>query len=40
FQDHDKPEAMYATAGLDAEGIARATLAAIGADRTAKGRRA
>ena len=40
FQDQDKPEAMYATAGLDAEGIARATLAAIGVDRTAKGRRA
>ena len=41
FQDHDKPETMYATAGLDAEGIARATLAALGIEReAAKGRRA
>jgi len=40
FQDHDKPEAMYAAAGLDAEGIARATLTALGADQAAKDRRA
>ena len=32
FQDHDKPEAMYALAGLDAEGIARSTMAALGVD--------
>jgi 1-deoxy-D-xylulose-5-phosphate synthase len=41
FQDQDKPEAMYAAAGLDAEGIARATIAAIGVERAVvKGRRA
>ena len=32
FQDHDKPEAMYAQAGLDAEGIARSALSALGID--------
>jgi len=30
FQDHDKPEVMYAQAGLDAEGIARSALSALG----------
>jgi 1-deoxy-D-xylulose-5-phosphate synthase len=30
FQDQDKPEAMYAQAGLDADGIIRAALAALG----------
>ncbi len=30
FQDHDKPEAQYAQAGLDAHGIAAAALAALG----------
>ena len=40
FQDQDKPEAMYAEAGLDAEGIVRAALSALGADRTQAGRRA
>jgi 1-deoxy-D-xylulose-5-phosphate synthase len=40
FQDHDKPEAMYATAGLDADGIVRATLAALGVEQAAAGRRA
>src|SRR5579863_10572523 len=40
FQDHDKPEAMYAAAGLDADGIVRAALAALGVERVAKGRRA
>jgi 1-deoxy-D-xylulose-5-phosphate synthase len=42
FQDHDKPEAMYATAGLDADGIVRAALGALGAGAglTVKGRRA
>ena len=41
FQDHDKPEIMYAQAGLDAEGIARTALSALGADIVAAaGRRA
>ena len=41
FQDHDKPEAMYAQAGLDAEGILRGALAALGVDNAAAaGRRA
>jgi 1-deoxy-D-xylulose-5-phosphate synthase len=30
FMDHDKPEAMYAAAGLDAQGIVATTLAALG----------
>ena len=30
FQDHDKPEAMYAQAGLNAEGIAASALTALG----------
>jgi 1-deoxy-D-xylulose-5-phosphate synthase len=32
FQDQDRPEAMYALAGLDAEGIARSALGALGVD--------
>ncbi|HYD46088.1 MAG TPA: 1-deoxy-D-xylulose-5-phosphate synthase, partial [Phenylobacterium sp.] len=41
FQDQDKPEAMYAQAGLDAEGIARAAMAALGVDNASSaGRRA
>ena len=38
FQDHDKPEAMYAQAGLHAEGIAASALAALGveADRAVR----
>jgi 1-deoxy-D-xylulose-5-phosphate synthase len=40
FQDQDKPEAMYAAAGLDAEGILRAALGALGVQRAAAGRRA
>jgi 1-deoxy-D-xylulose-5-phosphate synthase len=40
FQDHDKPDAMYAAAGLDADGIVRAALSALGADRAVKGIRA
>jgi 1-deoxy-D-xylulose-5-phosphate synthase len=40
FQDQDKPEAMYALAGLDAEGVVRSTLAAFGVSGAAKGRRA
>ena len=40
FQDQDKPEAMYAAAGLDAEGIVRGALNALGAARVAQARRA
>jgi len=40
FQDHDKPEVMYAAAGLDADGIVRSALSALGADRAVKGIRA
>jgi 1-deoxy-D-xylulose-5-phosphate synthase len=40
FQDQDKPEAMYAAAGLDADGIVRAALATLGSDRARKGIRA
>jgi 1-deoxy-D-xylulose-5-phosphate synthase len=41
FQDQDKPDLMYAEAGLDAEGIVRSALAALGADAIgAKGLRA
>jgi 1-deoxy-D-xylulose-5-phosphate synthase len=41
FQDQDKPEAMYAQAGLDADGIVRAALVALGVDNaSAAGRRA
>jgi 1-deoxy-D-xylulose-5-phosphate synthase len=41
FQDHDKPEAMYAQAGLDAEGIVTTTVRALGLDNVAAaGRRA
>jgi 1-deoxy-D-xylulose-5-phosphate synthase len=41
FQDQDKPDVMYAQAGLDAEGIVRGALAALGADNiAAKGWRA
>jgi 1-deoxy-D-xylulose-5-phosphate synthase len=41
FQDHDKPDLMYAEAGLDAEGIVRGALAALGIDNaSAAGRRA
>jgi 1-deoxy-D-xylulose-5-phosphate synthase len=41
FQDQDKPEAMYAQAGLDAEGIVAGALAALGVDNvSAAGRRA
>jgi len=32
FQDHDKPEAMYAAAGLDAEGIVATALTTLGVD--------
>ena len=40
FQDHDKPEVMYAQAGLDADGIVKATLHALSADRSKGGLRA
>ena len=41
FQDHDKPEIMYADAGLDAEGIAAGALSALGVDNhSVAGRRA
>jgi 1-deoxy-D-xylulose-5-phosphate synthase len=30
FQDHEKPEVQYAVAGIDAEGIVRTALAALG----------
>jgi 1-deoxy-D-xylulose-5-phosphate synthase len=40
FQDHDKPELMYAQAGLDAEGIVRTALSALGVDQTQGGLRA
>ncbi|MBP6877648.1 MAG: 1-deoxy-D-xylulose-5-phosphate synthase [Phenylobacterium sp.] len=41
FQDQDKPEVMYAQAGLDAEGIVAGALAALGVDNvSAAGRRA
>jgi 1-deoxy-D-xylulose-5-phosphate synthase len=41
FQDQDKPEVMYAQAGLDAEGIMRGALSALGIDNiSAAGRRA
>ncbi|MDE2488209.1 MAG: 1-deoxy-D-xylulose-5-phosphate synthase [Alphaproteobacteria bacterium] len=41
FQDQDKPEAMYAQAGLDAEGILRGALEALGiSNASVAGRRA
>jgi 1-deoxy-D-xylulose-5-phosphate synthase len=41
FQDQDKPDLMYAQAGLDAEGIMRGALSALGIDNiSAAGRRA
>ena len=41
FQDQDKPEAMYAQAGLDSDGIVRAALEALGvSNAAAAGRRA
>jgi len=40
FQDQDKPEVMYAAAGLDTDGIVRAALSALGAGKAVKGIRA
>ncbi len=37
FQDHDKPDVMYAQAGLDAVGIARSALKALGIDSAGLG---
>ena len=37
FQDQDKPEAMYAQAGLDAAGIAASAFLALGAGLPASG---
>jgi 1-deoxy-D-xylulose-5-phosphate synthase len=37
FQDHDKPDIMYAQAGLDAVGIARSALNALGIDSAGLG---
>ena len=31
FQEHDKPERLYAAAGLDAKGIVAKAIAALGA---------
>jgi 1-deoxy-D-xylulose-5-phosphate synthase len=35
FLDHDKPEKLYAAAGLDSKGIVAKVLAALGRDRDA-----
>jgi 1-deoxy-D-xylulose-5-phosphate synthase len=40
FQDQDDPAAMYASAGLDAEGIVRGALDALGPDRVSSALRA
>ncbi len=40
FQDQNKPEVMYAEAGLDADGIAAACLRALGVDKARAGLRA
>ena len=40
FQDQDRPEAMIAEAGLDADGIVRAALSALGNGKTTAGLRA
>jgi 1-deoxy-D-xylulose-5-phosphate synthase len=37
FQDQDKPDLMYAQAGLDADGIVRAALSALGVSQTKAG---
>ena len=39
FQDQDKPDLQYAEAGLDADGIVRAALNALGAERSTAGLR-
>ena len=40
FQDQDRPESMYAEAGLDADAIVRTALSALGANRVKAGLRA
>ena len=40
YQDHDKPEKMYAEAGLDAKGIVAKVLAALGRDKAGQAARA
>jgi len=40
FQDHDKPEIMYAEAGLNADGIVKAALTALGISQAVSGQRA
>ncbi len=40
FQEHDKPEVQYAAAGLNAEGIARSAIQALGLDAGAANLRA
>jgi 1-deoxy-D-xylulose-5-phosphate synthase len=40
FQDHDKPEAMYAQAGLDADAITATALAVLGREAGSKPLRA
>ena len=40
FQDQDKPELMYAAAGLDADGIVKVALNALSLDQPKAGRRA
>ena len=37
FQEHDKPEAQYALAGIDTDGIVRTALRALGVEANAKG---
>jgi 1-deoxy-D-xylulose-5-phosphate synthase len=38
FQDQDKPERMYESAGLDAKGITRKVLDVLGRDATLRGK--
>jgi len=40
FQDHDSPNAMYATAGLDAKAIVAKVFEALGRDATEAVKRA
>ena len=40
FQDHDKPEIMYAEAGLNADGIVKSALTALGISQAVSGQRA
>jgi len=40
FLEHEKPERLYAAAGLDAKGLVAAALAALGTGRKRTGLRA